>query len=72
MTARAQHLVRDTVNAAQWLQKGLPRSGGSILCAGLIGNLEPLVDPAHEVSVANVTGEQEQGVGNLVQAPGIA
>jgi hypothetical protein len=64
-----QHLVRDPVNAAQRLQKGLPHSGRPIRCAGLISSRKPLVDPADEVSGADIADEQEQGVCGLVQAP---
>ena len=61
--------MRDAVNAAQRLQKGLPHSGSAIRCAGLIGGGKALVDPADEVSVADIAQEQEQAVGGLVQAP---
>jgi hypothetical protein len=64
-----KHFMRDAADAAQRFQKCLPHSGSPTRCAGLIGGCKALVDPADEVSVADIAQEQEQGVGGLVQAP---
>ena len=62
-----QHLVGDAVDFAQGRDDDVPHPGQPIRASWTIGRLQPLVDPADQITIRNVANEQVEGIGDLVE-----
>jgi hypothetical protein len=60
-------LAPDPVHAAKRLKKSHSHPLSAIRSTPLVGCCKLLVNPAHQVALAGVAQEEEQGVGGLVQ-----
>jgi hypothetical protein len=61
-------LAGDPVDAAKRLEQRVPHSRCAIWRSRLISGRKPIIDPADEVTMADVSNEEEQRVGCLIQA----
>ncbi len=63
-----QHLVGDAVHLPQGVDDRRPQPGQAVSIGRRVGFLQPLVDPADQIAVGQVTNEQVQRIGGLVEA----
>ena len=63
-----QDLVRYTVDVPQRPNNGLAHGDRPIRVGWIISFGETAIDPSHQVAIGQITNEQEQSVGGLVQA----
>jgi hypothetical protein len=62
-----QDLVGNAVDVAHRLDQANARLRQGIWSAGLVRLVEAVIDPADQVAFGNITNEQVQAVGNLIQ-----
>ena len=62
-----QHLVGNAVDVAQWLNQSRAHLRQRVCGALVVHLVEAVIDPADRVAIGNVSNEQVQAVGNLVE-----
>jgi hypothetical protein len=62
-----EHLVRDAVDFAQRRDQGVPHSGQPVRTSRSARRLQPLVDPADQITIGNIATKEVEGIGGLVE-----
>ena len=62
-----EHLVRNAVDIAQWLNQGITRSRQSVRSERVVRLLQAVIDPANQVTLGDVPNEEVEAVSKLVE-----